>query len=74
MVLSNDKLVRTAAQVKHLEMHGTLWIMDRLVEELLLHPSVAADRLEALVRRTGREQRYLPRAECEIRIRKWRRD
>lgn len=74
MVLSNDRLVRTSAKVRQLEMHGTLWIMDQLVNEALLNPNVAADRLEALMRRTGKEQRYLPRLECETRIVSWRRD
>ncbi len=73
MVLSGDRLLRTTAEAQHLEVHGTLWIMDRLVAERVLQPVLAADRLEALIRRTGSEQRYLPKAECESRIIRWRR-
>jgi hypothetical protein len=73
MVLSGDRLLRTTANAHHLEVHGTLWMMDQMVGEALLNPTVAADRLEALIRRTGREQRYLPKAECELRINRWRR-
>ena len=73
MVLSGDRLLRITAQARHLEIHGTLWIMDRLVTEGLLHSSLAADRLEALMRRTGSEQRFLPKADCESRVSRWRR-
>ncbi len=73
MVLSGDRLLRATAEAQHLEVHGTLWIMDRLVGEGVLQPMVAADRLEALIRRTGSEQRYLPRPECVMRISRWRR-
>lgn len=73
MVLSGDRLLRTTAEARHLEVHGTLWIMDRLVDDGVLKSAVAADRLEALTRRTGREQRYLPKVECESRISRWRR-
>ena len=73
MVLSGDRLLRTTAQNRHVEVHGTLWIMDKLVEAGRLNSALAADRLEALTRRTGSEQRYLPKAECELRIARWRR-
>lgn len=73
MVLSGDRLVRITSQARHVEIHGTLWIIDKLVAEGLLNSSLAADRLEALIRRTGSEQRFLPKAECESRIGRWRR-
>jgi rRNA maturation endonuclease Nob1 len=73
MVLSGDRLLRMTAEAQHLEVHGTLWIMDRLVAEGILQPALAADRLEALMHRMGREQRYLPKVECESRISRWRR-
>ena len=72
IVLSGDRQLM-AAEAEHLDVHGTLWIMDRLVAEGTLKPIVAADRLEALIRRTGREQRYLPKKECVSRIARWRR-
>ena len=72
MVLSGDRLLRSSARTRHLEVHGTLWMMDRLVEKGLLKPAVAADRLEVLMQRTGSQQRFLPKTECESRIRDWR--
>jgi len=72
MVLSGDRLVRICSKAQHLEIHGTLWILDQLVSAALLSPAFAADRLEALMRRTGRLQRFLPKAECENRISRWR--
>jgi hypothetical protein len=48
--------------------------MDQLVETGILAKKVAAQRLEALLSRTGREQRYLPKSECHARITRWRKD
>jgi len=73
MVFSGDRLLRITAQARHLEIHGTLWIMDKLERERLLRPSVAADRLEALIRRTGSERRFFPKADCESLISRWSR-
>ena len=73
MLLSGDRQLRKQAHQRLVEVHGTLWILDRLVEEALLPHEVAADCLEALLTRTGRERRYLPADECDKRIRSWRR-
>lgn len=71
LLLSGDKSLRTQAKVRWVEIHGTLWIMDQLVDSGLLAKRVAAQRLEALLRRTGQERRYLPTAECHARITRW---
>jgi len=73
MVISGDRRLRTESGVRSVEVHGTLWILDRLVEAGLLPASVAADRLETLTGLTGRERRFLPHKECNERIRLWRR-
>ena len=73
MVLSGDRLLRNTAEARHIEVHGTLWIMDELVKASILKPAVAADRLEALMQRTGSERRYLPVKDCLERIQHWRR-
>lgn len=73
MVITGDRLLRTTATARHLEVHGTLSIMDQLVSSSLLKPVLAADRLESLIRRTGKGQRYLPRSESRARIAQWRR-
>ena len=71
MLLSGDKPLRKQAKLRLVEVHGTLWIMDQLVHAGLLAKRVAAQRLETLLSRTGRERRYLPIAECHSRISKW---
>jgi predicted nucleic acid-binding protein len=73
ILLSGDKQLRKQAKLRTVQVRGTLWIMDQLVEEGILQPGVAADRLGALMCRTGKERRYLPAGECEARILKWRR-
>jgi hypothetical protein len=61
------------AKLNAVEVHGTLWVMDGLVEVGLLAGPLAAERLRALIARTGKERRYLPRAECQSRIEFWSR-
>jgi hypothetical protein len=45
--------------------------MDQLVDADLLAKKVAAQRLETLLLRTGRDQRYLPQGECRSRVQRW---
>lgn len=73
MLLSGDRLLRNQAKLHTVEVHGTLWILDQLVESKLLDRIVAAQRLEALLLRTGKEQRHLPKPECQTRIARWSR-
>jgi len=71
LLLSGDKPLRNQAKLRLVDVHGTLWIMDQLVDSGLLAKRVAAQRLETLLLRTGRERRYLPKAECHARILRW---
>jgi len=71
LLLSGDKPLRNQAKLRVVDVHGTLWIMDQLVESGLLAKRVAAQRLETLLLRTGRERRYLPKVECYARIMRW---
>jgi predicted nucleic acid-binding protein len=73
ILLTGDRLLRSEAGLNEVEVHGTLWILEQLIDHGLLPAAVAADRLEQLIRRTGRERRFLPPQECETRIAKWRR-
>lgn len=72
MLLSGDKILRRDAEERTVEVHGTIWILEQMVERGLLGHGLAADRLEALILATGEQRRFLPRAECETRIRNWR--
>ncbi|HEU5078732.1 MAG TPA: hypothetical protein VFT72_05940 [Opitutaceae bacterium] len=68
MLLSSDKALRQAAQTRHVEVHGTLWIMDQLIERKLISSVTAAAKLQFLLSR----ERFFPRTECEARLKKWR--
>lgn len=72
ILLSGDKQLRVQAKLRTVPVHGTLWIMDQLVAASILSAAVAADRLEVLMARTGKERRYLPVSECQTRILRWR--
>lgn len=71
-VLSGDKALRTVATERHLEIHGTIWILDKMIEAEKLSPQVAADQLEYLLSLTGGARRFLPRSICHSRIQLWR--
>lgn len=72
IVLTGDGLMRKYARTWGLEVRGTLWIMDQLVERSILEPDLAAGLLDTLMQRTGKDQRYLPPKEVAKRIEKWR--
>lgn len=67
MLLSGDKPLRKASKDKQIEVHGTLWIFDQLVERKLLPSGIAASKLEHL----RSLDRFFPQAECELRLRRW---
>ncbi len=71
ILLSGDKPLRNQAKLRFVETHGTLWIMDQLVDSGILPKRVAVQRLETMLSRTGREQRYLAKGECHMRITRW---
>ncbi len=67
MLLSGDKPLRIAANARQIEVHGTLWIFDQLVESRLMRKAIAAQKLSHLFE----SDRYLPAQACSERIRKW---
>lgn len=67
MIISSDKALRKAAEARAIEVHGTLWILDRLVEAEALAPKVAAAKLAHLLSL----ERHLPKAECLTRLKQW---
>jgi hypothetical protein len=67
ILLSGDKPLRKAGKEKKIEVHGTLWIFDQLVELKLLPPGIAAAKLEHL---RGLD-RFFPEAECHVRLKRW---
>ena len=67
-LLSGDRKLREAAQAANIEVFGTLWMLDRLVEHQILAAEDAAASLEAIIKANGR----LPANECAARLKRWR--
>lgn len=67
MLISGDKPLREAGKERRIEVHGTLWILDQLVERRLITGKVAASKLDYL-RSQGR---FLPESECQVRLKLW---
>lgn len=67
MLISGDKPLRKAGRVRSVEVHGTLWIMDQLVEAGELSRESACGRLRQLLSL----KRFLPAKDCEERLKRW---
>lgn len=67
MLLSGDKALRKAGKEKRIEVHGTLWIFDQLVERRLLPAGIAAAKLQHF----RSLDRFFPEAECQVRMKRW---
>ena len=72
LLLSGDGKVRDTAAIEQVEIHGTIWILDQLIEHNILCPAVAASKLEYLLLLTREKKRFLPKVICEERITRWR--
>lgn len=70
ILLTGDGKLRQFAQAQAQPVHGTLWVLDQLVDTLqLLAPARAAAALGQLL--TPGAGRRLPPADCEARLRRW---
>ena len=67
ILLTGDKALAKLATQQHIEVHGTLWILDKLIENNFLLPFIAADKLKTLLSK----DRRLPLTECTQRINRW---
>ena len=67
-LLTGDSDLRTVARGEGVDVHGTLWVLDRMVELAIVTPTRAADALEAMLE----AGRWLPRGESVERIDRWR--
>ena len=68
MLLSGDSTLRKTAEAEGIDVHGVLWVFDRLVEKALLTPADAIAKLQAL-QALGT---FLPQALCDKQIHEWR--
>ena len=70
ILLTGDNQLRTYAQSQELPVHGTLWVLDQLVETWQVLPP--SDGHQALTRISSPAAgRRLPTAECEARLARW---
>lgn len=69
-LLTGDGKLRAAAEKDNVKVSGVLYLFDNFVEYGLLSASEAAENLKALMTINMR----LPKAECETRIAKWRKE
>jgi len=60
--------LRKLAIADGVEVHGTLYIFDKMVEHMILTPVAAADSLELLNQINHR----LPKSEVDLRLKRWR--
>lgn len=74
MLLTCDGSLRKEAKGQAIEVHGSIWVMDRLVKANLLSGEVAAFKLETLMNLSGTEKRFIPIKEAETFIDKWLKD
>lgn len=68
VLVTGDGNLRKAAEEQGITVRGSLWLLDRMVEENLLDPIAAARALDQMLERGRR----LPANECVIRIQRWR--
>ncbi len=67
MVLTGDNLLRKTCESMGLEVHGILWILEKLVSENIIKTSRAAKALQKLLEENPR----LPLEECNALLKKW---
>ena len=67
-LLTGDGNLRKLAIADGVEVHGTLYIFDKMVEHMILTPVAAADSLELLNQINHR----LPKSEVDLRLKRWR--
>ncbi|MCX7028133.1 MAG: hypothetical protein NT061_11795 [Spirochaetes bacterium] len=68
IVISGDGKLRKEAMARHMEVHGTPWILSQLVESSGVSISIAIEKLERLMEMNPR----LPHKECQKLLDAWR--
>lgn len=67
VIISGDKKLRKAAKAKKLEVHGTLWVIDQLVQNNLIGSAEAKESLELIMQKNPR----LPVEQCNALLERW---
>jgi len=67
MIVAGDRDLRALALQKHIRVHGSLWILDELIEHGIMPTPKAVTALELMLEHGAR----LPKHECDMRLRIW---
>lgn len=67
LVITGDRKLRTVIESEQLEVHGILWLFDKMVDETVISKTLASGKLQELKAMNGR----LPVDEIEERIAGW---
>ena len=67
-LLTGDRALRRLAASEGVPVHGTLWLLDKMVSRTVITPTEAADALARMLAGGSR----LPAGECRARLRRWR--
>jgi predicted nucleic acid-binding protein len=68
VLLSGEKSLRNFAESAGITVHGTLWLVDKLIEERIITRNNAT----LAMRQMQANGRFLPKEECDQRFEKWR--
>ena len=71
LLLTGDKTLRNAGEIRQVEVHGSIWVLDQLVRQGRLAGRVAAEKLQGLLDETGASSRFLPKKLADKYILKW---
>jgi predicted nucleic acid-binding protein len=66
-IITGDNSLRSAARQEGIAAHGLLWLLDAIIDADILKGTKAADALKRIIA----EGSWLPRKECEDRLKKW---
>lgn len=69
ILVTGDDALRTIASEEGILVHGILWLLDEFVHYKILGQSEAAEAMERMIEAGA----WLPRRECQLRLKKWRR-
>jgi predicted nucleic acid-binding protein len=72
VLLTGDKRLRANAELVEVECHGSIWILDQLVQHGALEGKVAAAKLTRLLAFDGEQVRHLPRKTAKSYIQRWK--
>lgn len=67
IILTSDRRLRIEAKNKGFEVHGILWVFETMMDEKLIKPKKAIEKLTELMKINT----WLPMDECHKRIEKW---